>query len=182
MLNPVFSTSTPPQWIDLVERNPWLREEPETDPQGTSFTDEEIGTVFDDLKRIFKYRKDPPGKDQWGLGVWEDKVFGDGQVYVGDCDDFAFAAMENLKSIGVPIQNLHMVVCTDPENQGHMVAGVSLIGKTLLLDHQQNIVASPTHPIFKDYSWKKMNKGNDWFSIVLVEDIPEEEQEEDGPE
>ncbi len=168
MLKALFpARTTPPQWINLVEREPWLIDET-INPDARLSSDEEINQVFNGLKGCFRYEADDPGKDCWGMGVWQRKIMSDGEVFAGDCDDFAFAVLEDLKDLGAPINSLHMVMCTDPNGRGHMVAALIQDEKTWIFCNQQNRVARASDPIFKNYVWNKMNQGNKWFLIVLI--------------
>lgn len=166
MLKTVFKVPTPPQWADLIQRHSWLIEKT-TDSSGWLLSNEEIFFIDQGLRQCFCYVPDRPGKDKWGNGVWKDKVMSEGQVLTGDCDDFAVAVLSRLKAAGVSIRSMHLVICEDPEGHSHMVAALQQDDKTWIFCNQRYSVAEINDPVFKDYFWIQMNRGNDWYVVTL---------------
>lgn len=165
MLKTVFKVPSPPQWADLLQRRPFLFDEA-CDSIGWLLSNEQIEFIYNGLKQDFCYMPDRPGNDQWGNGVWQERVMSKGLALVGDCDDFAVAVLVSLRDAGAAIKSMHLVICKDPEGRSHMVAALSQVDKTWIFCNQQNRVAEINDPIFKDYFWIQMNRGNDWYVVT----------------
>ncbi len=158
MFKTSFPRTTPPQWHDLVDREPWLLRD-DTAPH--------INDIFKTVKANFQYRKDQPGQDSWGSGTIKNKTFSKGQVLVGDCDDFAVEILKHLKLHGAKSSEIALVICKNSKGQSHMVAALCRENETLIFDNTKTKVAPASDSQFDGYEWGFMNKGNKWFSVII---------------
>ena len=75
--------------------------------------------------------------EQYGeVDVWSSPLvtFNTG---AGDCEDYAIAKYVALQMVGIPAQDLRIVVVVDVDGKGHAVTSVRSDGHWLILDNQQ---------------------------------------------
>ena len=75
--------------------------------------------------------------EQYGeVDVWSSPLvtFNTG---AGDCEDYAIAKYVALQMVGIPAEDLRIVVVVDVDGKGHAVASVRSDGHWLILDNQQ---------------------------------------------
>jgi Predicted periplasmic protein len=59
----------------------------------------------------------------------------------GDCEDYSIVKYYALKSLGIPVENMRIVVLNDSiRNLDHSVLAVDVDGKIYILDNVSNLV------------------------------------------
>jgi predicted transglutaminase-like cysteine proteinase len=78
--------------------------------------------------------------DQYGqVDVWSSPLttFNTG---AGDCEDYAIAKYVALQMLGVPAEDLRIVVVVEVDGKGHAVTSVRWDGRWLILDNQETAI------------------------------------------
>ncbi|MBY6218623.1 transglutaminase-like cysteine peptidase [Qipengyuania aquimaris] len=91
-----------------------------------------------------RYRDEPPGVDQWSSAPATIRRG------FGDCEDFALAKMALLKAIGVPSDDMFLVLLRDRQQGEHAVLAVKQRGRLVILDNRTDMVL-PAYQV-EDYT------------------------------
>ena len=90
----------------------------------------------------------------------------------GDCEDYSIVKYYALKSLGIPVENMRIVVLNDSiRNLDHSVLAVDVDGKIYILDNVSNLVLPDTRLAhYKPYY--SVNENFRWVHLPPDTDDP----------
>lgn len=119
------------------------------------------------MHRLFRYQHDD--RNYGIMEHWQSHAESveKNEVFIDDCDGFAFTVCETLLKNGANPADVKFIVCTTETGEGHAVAGYTIGNKTYILENRfRDIYDWQTRTDYQWHYFMKFDTPGQWYDIT----------------